>query len=67
MPATVPAGSAGFSATVYRDARFVIRRLPGWLAAISRESPPVLPRALVAAGYGDGFWPDGVWRSSGTM
>ena len=26
-----------------------IRRLPGWLAAISRESPQALPRALVAA------------------
>src|ERR1700761_8474979 len=40
-----------------------IRRLPGWLAAMSRESPQALPRALAAPGYGDGFWPDGVWRS----
>ena len=103
MPATVPAGSCGFSAAGYRDARFCdpeapgwafivvrvgprvdlpgsrqfarplcvthrpIRRLPGWLAPMSQESPQALPRALAALGYGDGFWSDGVWRSSGTM
>jgi hypothetical protein len=33
-------------------------------------APAVLRRdgsVLAALGYGDGFWPDGVWRSSGTM
>src|SRR6266700_6086175 len=100
MPATVPAGSCGVSATGYRDARFCdpeapgrlsassgigpradlpgsrqfagplcvthrpIRRLPGWLPAMSAESPQALPRTLAGPGYGCGFWPDGVWRSS---
>src|SRR6185295_18051833 len=42
-------------------------RLLGWLAAMSRESSQALPRAPTAPGYDDGFWSDGVWRSSGTM
>jgi hypothetical protein len=35
MPAMVPAGSCGFSATGYRDARFCDPEAPGWLSSSS--------------------------------